>query len=73
MTVIESANRYLKLLRKYRDLELRYEDLRENVKNECFKKLLEKIGEPIEIERLRVENRRLKLKNKELKQKLKND
>ncbi len=58
---------YLKLLRKYNTLESRYKVLEETVKEDCFKQLLIKLGEPIEIKRLRDENKRLRLKVKELK------
>jgi len=58
---------YLKLLRKYNTLESKYNSLEETVKEDCFKQLIMKIGEPLEIKRLRDENKRLRLKVKELK------
>lgn len=69
--MIENISRYVKLLRKYNKLETEYETLKEEVKDECFKKILEKIGEPLEIKRLREENKRLRIKVKELKRKIK--
>lgn len=60
--------KYLKLLRKYNALELKYETLKESIKEDCFNKLINKIGEPNEIKRFREENKRLRLKIKELKQ-----
>lgn len=69
--MIEKVSRYVKLLRKYNKLETEYETLKEEVKDECFKTILEKIGEPLELKRLREENRRLRIKVKELKRKIK--
>ena len=68
--MIEKISRYVKLLRKYNKLETEYETLKEEVKDECFKKILEKLGEPLEIKRLREENRRLRIKVKSLKNEL---
>lgn len=58
---------YLKLKRKYNKLQLEYDTLKEEVKNKCFETILEKIGEPIMIKRLREENKRLRIKLKEYK------
>ncbi len=68
--MIEKISRYVKLLRKYNKLETEYETLKEEVKDECFKKILEKLGEPLEIKRLREENKRLRIKVKSLKNEL---
>lgn len=68
---LEKPTRYLKLLRKYNTLETKYEVLKNDVKEECFKEIISKVGEPIELNRLREENKRLRLKNKELKEMLK--
>ena len=62
---------YIKLRKKYNTLETEYEILKEYVKDKCFDEILSKIGEPLEIKRLRSENRRLRIKNKELKRMLK--
>lgn len=62
---------YIKLRKKYNTLETEYEILKEYVKNKCFDEILSKIGEPLEIKRLRSENRRLRIKNKELKKMIK--
>lgn len=59
--------KYLKLLRKYNALELKYETLKELVKEDCFNKIINKLGEPETIKRLREENKRLRIKLKELK------
>lgn len=58
---------YLKLKRKYNKLQLEYDTLKEEVKSKCFETLLEKIGEPITIKRLKEENKRLRIKLKEYK------
>ena len=69
--MIERVTSYIKLLRKYNKLETEYEVLQSEVKEECFKKLLEKVGEPLEIKRLREENKRLRIRLKELKSSMK--
>ena len=69
--MIEKPGRYIKLLWKYNTLESKYESLKAEVKENCFNKLLDKIGEPLEIKRLREENKRLRIKVKELKRQLK--
>lgn len=58
---------YLKLKRKYNKLQLEYDALKEEIKSKCFETLLEKIGEPIMIKRLKEENKRLRIKLKEYK------
>lgn len=68
MKPFEELTRYIKLRRKYNSLETEYEVLKEYVKNDCFNKVLSTIGEPLEIKRLREENKRLRLKIRELKQ-----
>ena len=69
--MIEKISSYIKLLRKYNKLETEYNVLKEDIKNECFIKLIDKLGEPLELERLREENKKLRIKNKELKDMLK--
>jgi len=59
---------YYKLLRRYNTLKLKYNQLENLVKTNCFNQLLKKLGEPYEIERLREENTRLRIKIRELKQ-----
>ena len=66
----EKLTRYIKLLRKYNKLETEYEVLREYTKEHCFDKLMDKMGEPLEVKRLREENKRLRIKVKELKSEL---
>ena len=71
MKKLEHLSRYIKLLRKYNKLESEYEVLREYTKEHCFDKLIDKIGEPDEVKRLREENKRLRIRLKELKQQIK--
>lgn len=69
--MIENLSKYIKLLRKYNKLETEYEVLKEYTEADCFNKLIEKLGEPIELNRLREENKRLRIKVKKLKNELK--
>lgn len=71
MDSIDKLTRYIKLRQKYNRLETEYQVLQEYVKEECFKKLIDKIGEPLELKRLKEENKRLRIKLKELKNELK--
>ena len=61
---------YLTLLKEYNTISLKYELLKEQVKDDLFNKIINKIGEPDEIKRLRKENQRLRLKIKDLKRKM---
>ena len=70
MKTIDEISRYIKLLRKYNALRLDYDMLKEQTKNKCFDKLLDKIGEPEEIKRLKKENKRLRIRVKDLKKQL---
>lgn len=56
---------YFELLKKANTYELKYNSLKEQVKEDTFKNLMNKLGEPEEIKRLRVENKRLRIKLKE--------
>ncbi len=64
---------YMKLLRKYNTLETEYEVLKEEVKEDCFNRVLKAIGEPEENTRLREDNANLRKKIKELKNIIKNN
>ena len=66
--MIEKTTRYLKLLRKYNTLETEHNVLLEDIKNDCFNKILEIAGQPLEIKRLKTENKRLRLKIKSMKE-----
>ena len=61
MMLIEEQNK------KINSLEIELETLKSNLKDELYKKLMEKFDEPLVIQRLRKENKRLRLKVKELK------
>ena len=56
---------YFELLKKANTYELKYNSLKEQVKEDTFKNLMNKLCEPEEIERLRAENKRLRIKLKE--------
>lgn len=59
---------YMKLLRKYNKVQGELEVLKETVKDELYKKWMDKLGEPLEMERLRKENKDLRKKIKVLKE-----
>ena len=56
---------YFELLKRANTYELKYNSLKEQVKEDTFKNLMNKLGEPEEIKRLRAENKRLRIKLKE--------
>ena len=56
---------YFELLKKANTYELKYNSLKEQVKEDTFKNLMNKLGEPEEIKRLRAKNKRLRIKLKE--------
>jgi hypothetical protein len=58
---------YLELQKQYNTLELKYETLKDQVKEDCFKSLLKVLSEQNDVERLRTENKKLRMKIKELK------
>lgn len=58
---------FLELQKQYNTLELKYETLKDQVKEDCFKSLLKVLSEQNDVERLRVENKKLRMKIKELK------
>lgn len=62
---------YIELQKKYNTLELEYEVLKEQVKDDCFKNILKLLSEQQTIESLRKENKKLRIKIKELKAMLK--
>jgi hypothetical protein len=59
---------YMKLLKKYNRVQGELEVLKETVKDELYKKWMDKLGEPLEMERLRKENKDLRKKIKVLKE-----
>jgi len=70
METMGKIKNYLTLLKEYNTTSLKYESLKEQVKDDLFNKMLNKIGEPDEVKRLRKENQRLRIKIKELKKKI---
>ena len=51
---------YLELQKQYNTLELKYETLKDQVKEDCFKSLLKVLSEQNDVERLRAENKKLR-------------
>ena len=60
-----------KYKRRINTLELEKKELEEIIKDGLFKEFIKKINEPIELERLRKENKRLRKKIKDLKEEMK--
>jgi hypothetical protein len=56
-----------KYKRRINTLELEKKDLEEIIKDGLFKEFIKKINEPLELERLRNENKKLRKKIKDLK------
>ena len=52
--------------RKINTLENENETLRNTIKDELYKEFMKKLGEPLEITRLRKENKKLRKQKKEL-------
>ena len=52
--------------RKINTLQLENETLKSAIKDELYKEFMKKLGEPLEISRLRKENKRLRKQKKEL-------
>lgn len=63
----------IKQKRKINTLELKVEMLENTIKDELYKEFMEKLGEPIEIERLKNDNKRLRKKVKQLKELIKEE
>lgn len=59
--------------RKINTLELKIETLENTIKDEVYKEFMEKLREPIEIERLKNDNKRLRKKVKQLKELIKEE
>lgn len=60
-----------KYKRRINTLELEKKDLEEIIKDGLFKEFIKKINEPLELERLRNENKKLRKKIKDLKKEMK--
>lgn len=60
-----------KMIKHINTLEMEIETLRETIKDELYKRFMDKLGEPLEMERIRNENKRLRRQIKTLKELLK--
>lgn len=60
-----------KYKRRINTLELEKKELEEVIKDGLFKEFIKKINEPLELERLRKENKKLRKKIKDLKKEMK--
>lgn len=63
----------LELIKKINTLTNEKQTLEECIKDELYKIFMEKLNEPLEVERLKKENKRLRLKVKSLKEIIKED
>lgn len=68
MKMINKVPLWIKQQRKINSLEGENEMLKNTIKDELYKEFMKKLGEPLEVERLRKENKMLRLKNKSLKE-----
>ena len=59
-----------KYKRRINTLELEKKELEEIIKDGLFKEFIKKINEPLELERLRKENKKLRKKIKDLKEEM---
>lgn len=64
---------WIKQHRQINTLENKVEALENSIKEELYKEFMKKLGEPIEAERLRKENKKLRQKIKVLKEMIKED
>ena len=62
---------WIKQHRKINTLENKVEALENSIKEELYKEFMKKLGEPMEVERLRKENKMLRQKIKVLKEMIK--
>ena len=63
----------IKLKRKINTLENQVETLENSIKDELYKEFMKKLGETVENDRLKKENKKLRIKIKELKEIIKGD
>lgn len=73
IAVLKGTYIIAKQKRKINTLELKVEMLENSIKDELYKEFMEKLGEPIEIERLKNDNKRLRKKVKQLKELIKEE
>ena len=62
---------WIKQHRQINTLENKVEELENSIKEELYKEFMKKLGEPMEVERLRKENKTLRQKIKVLKEMIK--
>ena len=60
-----------KMIKHINTLEMENETLRETIKDELYKRFMDKLGEPLEMGRIKNENKRLRRQIKTLKELLK--
>lgn len=63
----------IQLIWKVNTLQGQVDVLEDTIKDELYKEFMAKLGEPMEMKRLRDENKKLRLKNKALKDVIKED
>ncbi len=68
-----SLLKYLKLIKKYNTLKLEFDTLKSSVQDELYKTFMDKLGEPMENEKLKSENKKLRKKIKTLKEIIRED
>ena len=73
IAVLKGTYIIAKQKRKINTLKLKVEMLENTIKDELYKEFMEKLGEPIEIERLKNDNKRLRKKVKQLKELIKEE
>lgn len=71
MKQINKIPLWLKQWREINTLETKVETLENSIKEELYKEFMKKLGEPMEAERLRKENKMLRQKIKVLKEMIK--
>lgn len=68
---LEKVGLFLKLLWKYNCLRLESQELKDTIKEGLYKKFMQKLNEPIELGRLKEENKQLREERKALRKELK--
>ena len=68
MKQINKIPLWIKQQRQINTLKLEVETLKNSMKEEIYKEFIKKLGEPVEAERLRKENKRLRQQVKSLKE-----
>lgn len=66
MSILKMSKKIYEQNKKINTLELENETLKSTIKEELYKEFMSKLGEPLEMKRLKNENKKLRAKNKEL-------